>query len=216
MGFADELLIIHRVVTRALGVAYERGRQYAEHGFPDATAEKGYRNFGRCTVRLVKVHHEGEEEIFFPKLRPLMSSVPFAELEAQHEELLLPLEAAGAALDSADAGEAPAAWLDRFIPAIDRVRAAWTAHIAAEESYITQPALDAVLDAAGQGEMAKAASEHGQRSMPAPELNMAFVLYNLSPADRAQMLDRFPPHLLGMIDGPWKPHWAPMKSLLLE
>ena len=216
MGLADELLIIHRAITRALGVAHERGQQYAERGFGDAVAEKGYRDFGRCLVRLVNAHHDAEEEIIFPRLRPLMTSVPFAELEAQHHELHDSLDATAAALDSADAGAAAGAWLDRFVPAIGRVRASWTAHIAVEEAHVTQPAIDAALDGAAQGELAKTISERAQKNSHTPQLTIPFVLYNLGPGDRAHLQGRFPAQLVGMVDGPWKEQWAPMKCLLLD
>jgi hypothetical protein len=219
MGFADDLLMIHRVITRALQVAQERGQEYAQHGFGDAVAEKGYRDFSRCALKLLHAHHDGEEAIIFPKLRPLLASCPFGDLEAQHREIVGAIDAANAALDDAE-GASPApsasAWLDRFVPAIGRVRTAWHDHIAVEEAHITQPAVDEVMDGAAQANLAKTASEHGQKNAYAPQLGIAFLLYNLAADDRAQLLRLLPPQLVSMVEGPWKEQWAPMKPLLLE
>jgi hypothetical protein len=214
MGFADLLLIVHRAVTRALQVAQERGKEYAERGFADPVAEKGYRDFSRCALNLLHAHHETEEAIIFPRLRPLLGSCPFGDLETQHKEIVGAIDAATTALDAADAGTAQSAWLDRFVPAIGRVRTAWTNHIAVEEVHITQPAIDKVMDGAAQADMAKTAAEHGQKHAHAPQLDIAFLLYNLGPDERAHLL--FPPQLVSMVEGPWKEQWAPMKSLLLD
>jgi hypothetical protein len=216
MALAEDLLIIHRVITRALAVAEDRGRHFATAGFGSPGDEKGYRDFSRCLVKLIKGHHDSEEVIIFPRLRPVLPLVPYADLESQHHELVGALDAAGAALDAADAGAAAATWLDRLVSALGRARETWTAHIAVEEGHFTQAALDAVLDAAKQGDISKAAAEDGQKRGHIPQLNIAFVLYNLQPAERALFSAKFPPQLVELVHGPWKEQWSTMKPFLLE
>jgi hypothetical protein len=216
MGLGDDLLVIHRVVTRALGVALEKGEEFSKSGFPSSTTEKGYRDFARCLVKLVKAHHDGEETIVFPRLRAVLPSVPFEDLERQHHDLVGALDAAEGALDAAESGAPTLTWLDRLVPALGRARETWTTHIALEESHFTPAALDRALDASAQAEISKAAAEDGQKRGHVPQLNVAFILYNLVPADRAVLLSKFPPQLIGLLDGPWKEQWAPMRPFLLD
>jgi len=67
-----------------------------------------------------------------------------------------------------------------------------------------------------QAEISRAAAEDGQKRGHVPELNVAFILYNLAPAQRAVLVGKFPPPVVGLVDGPWKQQWAPMKPFLLD
>ncbi len=201
MALAEDLLIVHSVITRALSVAHERGREFAAAGFGDAGAEKGYRDFSRCLVKLVKAHHDGEEAIVFPRLRPLLPSVPFADLEKQHHDLVGSLDAAESALDAAEAGAPAATWLDRLLPALGRARETWTAHIAVEEDHFTPAALDGALDSANQAEILE--SRRGAWPEARPPSPAQCRLRPLQPASCRQKRARRQVPSAGRGPGPW-------------
>ena len=206
-NLADELSRIHRVVTRAITVARERGRGFAEAGFPDATMRRGYVDYVGCLLALVHTHHDSEEELVFPHLRSRMTALPIEQLEAQHRELVTALDRAQEELDAARWSE--------LVHTLDGIDAAWRAHIAIEESAFSPAAVDAALDADAQATLLRTVGEHAQRKVSSPELALPFVLYNLEPADRAILAATLPPPVRNLIEGPWRAQWAPMRAFLL-
>ena len=169
-SLVDNLHRIHRVITRALAVALARGENFAREGFADETSRRGFVDYARCLVLLLRAHHEGEEEMLFPRLVGGTSGGNLAELEAQHRELVAALHDAVAATDRAEAGEPPREWLGELVTALAIIEPRWAAHVELEQKTVTQAVLDGLMGADDQMALLRALAEHGQKNGHVPPL----------------------------------------------
>lgn len=214
---ADDLLRIHRIITRALSVARERGAVFGRAGFPDARTRDGYLAYARALLATLHAHHGAEDLLVFPRFRERIPEAPYDRLDRDHRDLVPALSTADEAVQSAMAGLPPSDWLGRLLGAFDRIDRLWHAHIAVEEEHFHGAALDAALTAAEQEEIGKAASAHAQKHAGPDYLVVPFLLHNLEPADRAAMAARLPPVVTQqLVPVAWKEKWAPMEPFLLS
>jgi hemerythrin-like domain-containing protein len=216
-SLVDNLHRIHRVITRALAVALAHGENFAREGFADETSRRGFVDYARCLVLLLRAHHEGEEEMLFPRLVGGTSGGNLAELEAQHRELVAALHDAVAATDRAEAGEPPREWLGELVTALAIIEPRWAAHVELEQKTVTQAVLDGLMGADDQMALLRALAEHGQKNGHVPPLAVAFLVYNLEPADRAALQRLMPSQVTNeLMPGPWRTQWSTMQRFLLE
>jgi len=215
-NLVDNLHRIHRVITRGLATARVHGQLFRVVGFADDAARRGFVDYARCLVLLLRAHHDGEEELLFPRLVGAASRGTLAELEAQHRELVAALHDAVSATERGERGEEPSAWLDELVAALAIVEPRWIAHIALEQETVTKPLLDALMSREDQVALLKALSEHGQKNGHVPELAVPFALYNLDAQDRAALQRLMPPPVVNeLVPGPWRARWAPMQPFFL-
>lgn len=215
-NLVDNLHRIHRVVTRGLAVARAHGEEFLRDGFVDAATRKGFVDYSRCLVLLLRAHHDGEEELLFPRLRSAVAGETVALLESQHRELVAALDEARAATERAEAGEPSSDWLAELVSALAVVEPRWRAHIELEEKTATQPLFDALMSRPEQLELLRALSEHGQRNGHVPQLAVPFALYNLDAQDRAALQRLMPPQVTSeLMPGPWRAQWSTMQPFLL-
>jgi hypothetical protein len=165
-------------------------------------------------IAMLHVHHEGEDELLYPKLiERVPEQAPMTE-EVEHEHLLIKtaLEAASAACaawrerPSAETGEALAA-------ALDQLNAVAQRHLDDEEQKVvplaavtlTQQEWDAV-------------GKHGIGQIPRNKRGIAFgmMLDPLGEADRAYMKSFLPPPVRilypFLIERPWKKYASTLRA----
>lgn len=215
-NLVDSLHRIHRVVTRGLATARIHGERFARTGFADDAERRGFADYARCLVLLLRAHHDGEEEMLFPCLAGSAAAATLATLEAQHRELVAALHDAVAATGRASDGEPASAWLDELVAALAIIEPRWLTHIALEQETVTQPLLDGIMSREDQVALLRALSEHGQKNGHVPPLAVPFALYNLAADDRAALMRLMPPQVTNeLVPGPWRAQWAPMQPFLL-
>jgi hypothetical protein len=165
-------------------------------------------------IAMLHIHHEGEDELLYPKLiERVPEQAPMTE-EVEHEHLLIKtaLEAASAACaawrerPSAETGEALAA-------ALDQLNAVAQRHLDDEEQKVvplaavtlTQQEWDAV-------------GKHGIGQIPRNKRGIAFgmMLDPLGEADRAYMKSFLPPPVRifypVLIERPWKKYASTLRA----
>ncbi len=212
----DNLHRIHRVISRALRITVAHGEQFAEDGFRDVATRRGFIDYARCLVLLLRAHHDGEEQLLFPRLRGAVDDATLAELQSQHEELVMALDHARDATDRAEAGEPSSDWLDDLVSALAIIEPRWQQHLLTEERTATQAVFDALMSRDEQVALMRALSEHGQKHGHIPQLAVPFALYNLDAADRAALQRLIPPQVTQeLMPGPWRAQWLPMQPFLL-
>jgi len=54
---ARDLLLIHRIISRAIEVTQQKGQEYLAGGFPDAVVRQGYHDYVHCLVTILDAHH---------------------------------------------------------------------------------------------------------------------------------------------------------------
>ena len=215
-SLADDLLRIHRIITRALAVSRERGSAFARTPFPDDATREGYVSYARALLATLRAHHGAEEELVFPRFRERIPDAPYERLDREHADLLPALTAADDAIEGALAGLPASVWLGRLLGALDRVDQLWHAHIAVEEEHFSGAAIDAVMSEDEQGEFGKMVAAHSQKNAGPDYLVVPFLLHNLEPADRAAMAAKMPPIVTQqLVPVAWKEKWAPMRPFLI-
>ena len=68
-NIAEDLLCIHAIITRGLNVSIEKGRLFAQAGYPDASARAGFIAYVGSLVSVLHAHHLAESDLFFPYFR---------------------------------------------------------------------------------------------------------------------------------------------------
>jgi hypothetical protein len=165
-------------------------------------------------LRLLHVHHEGEDELLYPKLveRAPDQAQMTAEVEHEHVVIKTALDAASAACatwrehPSAATGEALAA-------SLDELNAVAQQHLDDEEQKIVPLAAVTVTQQEWD-----ALGKHAVAQIPRDKRSIAFgmMLEPLSDADRAHMMGVLPApvRMLApfLIDRPWKKYAAKLRA----
>jgi len=142
-------------------------------------------DFSLRFTRLLHVHHDGEEEIVFPKIVEGATRASLASYTTDvggwredHQHLLVhlsELEAASRELSNGGNDE-------RLHQAASRLRDVMLPHLAAEEAALNAPSFKDVLTPEEIGEMTAAASEHGKRN-GGPSV-LVLVVHSLTDAEQ--------------------------------
>lgn len=211
------LVLIHRVLSRAFEVGLQYTEAYAREGVPDPATGAGLALYLSTLAGTLHIHHSGEDEIAFPFLQDKLPDVPVDTLVAEHHQMEAVLDELHPVLDRLRHNPEDGAALEAAHGALTRLAEIWPRHIDVEESTISVPRLLATITEEELGRWLQQMGQHRPEGAPPDPLTVPFILYNLSPEDRALMAGQMPPVVSQeLVPGPWKEHWAPMKPFLLD
>jgi hemerythrin-like domain-containing protein len=215
-NLAQDLLRIHRALTRGLTVAAEKGAEFAHHGFPDPGLKRGFTDYAQALAVVLKAHHLAEDEIAFPFFRERLPGSLYERLSADHEKIAALLITLNQAIAAA-AATGSQADLNLLVDDLRSIGALWTPHISLEEAHFSEEALAAVMTLEEQGRMSGAMAKHSQDHATPGYLALPFTLFNLQAEDRAAIAAGMPSIVIDeLVPKVWKDQWAPMKPFLLE
>ncbi len=213
-NLAYDLVLIHKVVTRALDVILIKGREYQQSGFVNPQALPGYSSYTHSLVSVLSAHHRGEDEIAFPALRKLIPAAPYDQLAIDHQEIQILLELMPVAITTLSID--PEKALSTIIRTLHHLSTIWVKHIQLEEQVFTAEALALSMSPDEQRLLSASMSKYSQEHTDPAYWIVPFVLYNLTTQDRAIMAAYLPPVVLSeLIPKVWADQWAAMKPLLL-
>ncbi len=86
-NLAQDLLRIHKVITRGLDTSLIKGKDYLEHGFPQPELTHGFACYTHCLTQVLSSHHNSEDLIAFPAFMKYLPSAPYAQLSADHHAI---------------------------------------------------------------------------------------------------------------------------------
>jgi hypothetical protein len=215
-NIAEDLLCIHAVITRGLNVSIERGRLFAQGGYPDASAREGFVAYAGSLLSVLHAHHLTESDLFFPYFRDKLPDAPFDLLIAQHNDLEPLLQQARTATDEVSAEAQAGAGMARLNGLLGRIVEFWHPHIRIEEDHFLVERVATLIDATEQEALAKAAMKHSQQHSGPAHLVVPFLLYNLPPEKRPVFARWMPPVLTWLLlPIVWRRKWACMRPFLL-
>ncbi len=213
---ANDLIRIHKVITRGLVVGLSRGKDHLQSSGTSPVNLSGYAIYIHSFTQVLDAHHRSEDVIAFPAFRPLIPSAPYPRLAGDHQHIEMILANAPAlitALSKDDSGDA----LSQVIKILEEINEVWATHIGIEEDYFSQQAVDAVMTPEEQARISAAAGQHSQEHSGPPYWVLPFVLFNLDKQERAVMAASFPPNVVNeLVPKVWKDQWVPMKPYLLD
>jgi len=209
---AADLVRIHRVITRGLEVSIRHSRAPLE-----AATAAGFVAYVQTLAWVLHGHHVGEDQAAFPYLRQKQIDAPYILLVAEHGQMQAILDEVKPVLDRLAAKPGDRESLAFVHKALSQLAGVWQPHIAREEEHLTAQAIAAAIGVEEQMSLAQRFAEHAQQNSGPNYLAVPFILYDLSPEDRAVMVGRMPPevtqHLVPVV---WKDQWAPLKPFLLD
>lgn len=205
MNFGEDLIRVHKMMTRGLEVSTAHSADFAGAG---ADLMTGFDRYVRALINVLHVHHHGEDTLCWPTLHKWMPSAPYTTLVDQHATLAEGLNAAEGARRARDWAAVHAH--------LDGVRELWLEHIAIEEGAFTIEATARAMPDEDHDRLTRQLVRHAQLNSRPPFLVLAFTLYNLEPEDRAAMASTMPGILTEfLLPVVWRKRWAPMKPFLL-
>jgi Hemerythrin HHE cation binding domain len=212
-----DMLRIHRVITRGLDVATQRGTAFAHDGFPSTAIQEGFSTYLRALSGVLDAHHLGEDETAFPYFRKKQPDAPYDKLTADHRVIEGVLEKLQAAVKALAGSAQPADSLRDVNGAVGTLAGLWHPHINIEELLWAPEMVAALLSDEENLQLGQQIAESSQKHLHATEIEIPFVLYNLGPEDRDIMAKAMPPVVTQqLVPLVWRAKWAPMKSFLLE
>lgn len=214
---AHDLARIHKIITRGLEVAIDRGRSFAQNGYPDEATREGFVSYVQALAAMTHGHHLTEDEVAFPYFRDKLPKLPVDTLMSEHQKMVPILEEIEAAIKGvaaeAEAGHA----LNDLNRALAKLAELWHPHFRKEEEDFTPEEVGALIDVEEQIRLAQQFAQHSQQHSGPDYLVVPFMLYNLEPGDRAVLSKAMPPMVIQqLVPVVWKEKWEPMKPFLLD
>jgi hemerythrin-like domain-containing protein len=215
-NLAQDLVRIHRAITRGLTVAVTEGTHFIRKGFPDPNIQQGFADYIPSLAAVLGAHHLSEDEILFPALKEKLSEAPYMRLSDDHQFIETSLDVVRKLIADLKSGSYKVG-LGIVIEGFKRDTTIWTPHIRMEEGYFSQDAIASVMTQEEQAQISTSMAKHSREHAGPPYLALPFVLFNLSVEDRAAMVRTLPKEVMEeFIPKIWKENWAPMKPFLLE
>ena len=212
-----DLMRVHKAITRAQDVIIERCTSYAQKGFPDETVRQGFIDYVRSYATFLNGHHLTEDELAFPQFQAKFPDAPVAQLMADHRKMIPILDEINSLVEELTADSQDKDALSALSKATARLKEIWHPHIGIEEEVFSSQKLNAVFTTDEQVNMGQTMAQHAMKNTGPDYLLVPFYLYNLVPADRAELARALPPVITEqLIPVVWKEKWAPMKPFLLE
>ena len=215
-SLAQDLVRIHKAITRGLTIGVTRAAKFIEDGFPDRSVQQGFAEYIQSLGSVLAAHHLSEDEIAFPALKEVIRTAPYDRLAADHKKIEAAL---GPTMNIIPvvAGANPGAGMDKLYQGLRRVSALWSPHMKTEERFFTTTALAEVMSPVEQAQVSLLMGKHAQEHAGPPFLVLPFVLFNLAGADRTAMAATLPEVVMEQLTSKeWMERWAPMKPFLLD
>jgi hypothetical protein len=215
-NLAQDLIRIHKVITRAKGICLQNGRDYLESGVPSKRLLAGYSSYVHCLATVLRTHHLSEDLIAFPAFRFVLPDAPYARLASDHHKIEMLLASIQPAIKELT-GATPANGLRLIITSLEKIDTLWDPHIHLEEQYFSSDALNLVMNTEEQQRISQVTNRYSQEHSEPPYWVVPFVLYNLEGEDRQVMANNLPKDVVDeKVPVTWKEKWEPMKPFLLD
>lgn len=215
-NLAQNLVRIHKVITRALDVSLIHGKEYLESESIQSQELPGYSRYTHCLASVLGSHHQGEDLIAFPAFRKVLPFAPYEQLAIDHHGVEMLLASLPQAITGLS-GDTPKIGLSVIVDTLTKITEIWAPHIQLEEQYFSKEALNAVFILEEQQQISEASSKHSQEHSGPPSWIIPFILFNLEHEDSEAMAAFYPPTMMDeLIPKVWKDQWEPMKPFLLD
>ncbi len=210
------LWLVHECVARGLKMSDGYSAVFCRSGFPDETTRSGFSDYVRTLASVMRAHIISENELVYPRLRPVIPDAPYELLVLQHSRMAALLGEIWEGIEEAyweSAPEGSLAKLNRKIVELGRV---WPLHAGTEETHFTSAKIGNLLGPVEEQRLAAKLAELNLSYAGPDYLVVPFTLFNLPRKDRVLMAGAMPPLVVQhLVPGAWKEKWRPMMPFLL-
>ena len=200
-----DLIRIHTVMTRGLGVSIDHGRAFSEER-SETNRFKGYIVYLRCLTSMLHAHHLTEDQVAFPYFKKFLPDGPYETLTGQHKEIAGHLVKINAWINENKHSPPPKEQWTSLITYLGAIQTLWLPHIQTEESHFSEERISPVINMDDRIQFGKLLSHHSRSHQQGGIEMLAFVMYNMKPDDR-EVLARTTPWFLrkALLNGLLKP-----------
>lgn len=214
---ARDIYFIHLVITRSLNVALEHCQSCKNQKIDNHSLESGFLTYVQSLVTLLDSHHIVEDEVIFPYFQGKLENAPFETMNSQHLEMLPVLEQMKVTIDNLTNNSAVSDNLSTLQQLLIQIRDIWEPHFQLEELYLTPENISNIIDQEEEIRLTHLFAQEAGKHIHPDYLLIPFILYNLSPENRAVMSQVFPPFLIEKVaSSDWQSQWKPMSPFLIE
>jgi hemerythrin-like domain-containing protein len=218
VNIGENFILQHKIYTRGLKVSLENVNKFLEEGGLTSKNSDGFLKYLESLSSLLEGHHLVENEKVFPYFQDKLPGVPYERLMSEHSEIKAALARINSAIADLKSGKDEIISLKSIKSSLDTIDGLWHTHIQIEESQLYTKIVTLKISTEETNmKMQEFTQFFQEHTSGPPYLNMPFVLYNLSPEDRAIFAKNFPETVLKqLVPVDWKDKWAPMKPFLLK
>ncbi len=216
-NIGEEYIRFHRVMTRGLAVSIRNINEFLKIGTIETSYREGFLKYAGIFSSVSNGHHLVEDEKIFPYFMDKLPEVPYQRLISEHNIFKSGLQEINSGLDSLKAENDEMKSLQLLKSGLGKIDQKWHQHIQIENTQLYGRVGSLKIDPEEMMRIQKEFIEFFQEYAGPEYLLGPFVLYNLSPEDRAIAAQGLPEIVTKqLIPIEWKDKWAPMQPFLLE
>mgnify|MGYP000892622284 FL=1 len=205
-----DIIRFHRLITRSLEIVIQNVNKFLERGAIEELNREGFLKYAQSFSIVLEAHHVLENEKIFPYFMDKLPDAPYDRLLTQHEWIKTSLSQINSGINNLKSNVHELESLNLLKTSLGQIDKIWHPHIQIEENQIYGRVESLNLSLKENNRLKE---EYAQ---PA-NLVMPFVLYNLSPDDRAVLASALPEKVTKqLIPIDWKDEWASMQPFLIK
>jgi hemerythrin-like domain-containing protein len=204
-------------MTRGLAVSLKNINEFLQIGALEKLNREGFIKYVQSFSSVLHGHHQAEDEEIFPYFKDKLLEVPYERLISEHEIFNDGLQEINTGTDNLKSENDELDSLKLLKSGFDKIDQIWHPHIQIENTQIYERIRSLNIDLEEMIRLQKEDKKFFQEHTGPAYLVMPFVLYNLSPEDRAILTQGSPENVTKQLSSTdWKDKWTPMQPFLLK
>ncbi len=216
-NIGEDYIRFHKVMTRGLAVSLQNVDEFLNRGALETQTREGFLKYVQSYSSVLNGHHLVEDEKLFPYFMDKLPEVPYERLISQHTIFKGGLGEINTGLGNLESGNKELESLKLLKSGLGKIDQIWHPHIQIEDTQLYGQVGSLKIDPQEMIRIQKEFVEFFQEHTGPEYLVGPFILYNLSPEDRAIAAQGLPEIVTKqLVPIEWKDKWAPMQPFLLE
>lgn len=211
-----DIIRFHRIITRSLEIVIQNVNRYLEIEAIEESEREGFLKYIQVFSTVMNAHHVLENERVFPYFRDKLPDAPYERLMTQHEWVKTSLSEIGEGINNLKSNIDELDSLNSLKTSLRNIEKIWRPHIRIEEEQIYGCVGSLNISLEENNRLKEEFFQYILEYAEPENLVVPFVLYNLSPEDRAIQTQQLPERVTKHIDTDWKDEWVSMQLFLLE
>jgi hemerythrin-like domain-containing protein len=216
-NIGEDYIRFHKVMSRGLVVSIQNINEFLHIETLEKLNREGFLKYVQSFSSVLHGHHIVEDEKIFPYFKDELPEVPYERLMSEHEIFKDGLQEINTGLGQLMSENNELNSLKLLKSGFDKIDQIWHPHIQIENTQLYGQIGSLNIDLEEMIRIQKEAGEFFQEHTDPAYLIVPFVLYNLSPEDRAIASQGFPEMVTKqLVPIDWKDKWESMQPFLLK
>ena len=212
-----DIIRFHRLITRSLEITIQNVKRFLEIESIKESDREGFLKYIQSFSTVLDAHHLLENEKIFPYFRDKLPDAPYDRLITQHKLVKESVSHINGGINNLKSNVCELESLNLLKTDLRMIDKIWHPHIRIEEEHIYERVGSLKLSFEETNRLRKEYYDFFQEHAQPAYLVIPFVLYNLSPEDRAILAQGIPEIVTNqLVPIDWKDKWVSMQSFLLK